>query len=560
MGQESNQGGLETEEENVGPERPCFSFFRHYSEMNRESMKNSILWHGSRTAQFLSILLLASCAWLGWWCRDSHQQTAAQIARLESAKDRACTGLGQMTEFLEGLLLEPKSDTARKRARLAQTDLASAVDSLPAEFPASSEIVARARNLLAIQTRIVEQMDSDPPGALAAFHKNYFTIQDERADLVKNLNLQAATMASELFAKDKSRDAHSLGVIILLLALNALAVWWRSSAMEKPIAELAGALEKMRRGDFTQRFEVNGFDQLGPLGQGLNDFARDLSGLVGQVKHSGSEVNATAARIAATAQEQQSTATAIATSTAQVGATSRQISERSRELVKTIDEISDVAEETAALANNGQSAIARMETNMRLIMEASGAITSKLVALSEKTAAINSVVTTITKVADQTNLLSLNAAIEAEKAGEYGLGFAVVAMEIRRLADQTAVATYDIERTVKEMQSAVAAGVTGMDKFSEEVRSGVHEIRQVGAQLGQIIQQVHTLTSRFQTVNEGMHAQASGAHQVSHALAELTDAARRTADLLRQSNAAIEQLTHSIQGLQSTVVRFKVES
>ena len=72
-------------------------------------------------------------------------------------------------------------------------------------------------------------------------------------------------------------------------------------------------------------------------------------------------------------------------------------------------------------------------------------------------------------MADQTNLLSLNAAIEAEKAGEYGLGFAVVAMEIRRLADQTAVATYDIEKMVKEMHSAVAAGVMGMDKFSDEV-------------------------------------------------------------------------------------------
>ena len=78
--------------------------------------------------------------------------------------------------------------------------------------------------------------------------------------------------------------------------------------------------------------------------------------------------------------------------------------------------------------------------------------------------------TTITKVADQTNLLSLNAAIEAEKAGEHGRGFAVVATEIRRLADQTAIASYDIEQLVKEMQSAVSAGVMGMDKFSEEVR------------------------------------------------------------------------------------------
>ena len=79
-------------------------------------------------------------------------------------------------------------------------------------------------------------------------------------------------------------------------------------------------------------------------------------------------------------------------------------------------------------------------------------------------------------MADQTNLLSINAAIEAEKAGEYGLGFLVVAREIRRLADQTAVATLDIERMVKEMQSSVAAGVMEMDKFSDQVRHGVQEV------------------------------------------------------------------------------------
>nr|WP_304949706.1 methyl-accepting chemotaxis protein [Verrucomicrobium spinosum] len=111
-------------------------------------------------------------------------------------------------------------------------------------------------------------------------------------------------------------------------------------------------------------------------------------------------------------------------------------------------------------------------------------------------------VTTITKVADQTNLLSLNAAIEAEKAGEYGRGFAVVATEIRRLADQTAVATSDIEQMVKEMQSAVSAGVMGMDRFSEEVRRGAEVVDQVGTQLTEIIEKVQTLTPSFETVNE----------------------------------------------------------
>src|SRR4051812_4512734 len=199
-----------------------------------------------------------------------------------------------------------------------------------------------------------------------------------------------------------------------------------------------------------------------------------------------------------------------------------------------------------------------MEATMRQIMEASGSITGKLAVLSERTGNINSVVTTITKVADQTNLLSLNAAIEAEKAGEYGLGFAVVAMEIRRLADQTAVATYDIEKMVKGMQGAVSAGGVGVDKFSEEARRGVGEIEQVSTHLGQIINQVQTLTPRFQTVNEGMHAQATGASQISETLTQLTEAAQQTAESLRHSNSAIEQLNGAARGLQASVARFKL--
>ncbi len=161
-------------------------------------------------------------------------------------------------------------------------------------------------------------------------------------------------------------------------------------------------------------------------------------------------------------------------------------------------------------------------------------------------------------LADQTNLLSLNAAIEAEKAGEYGRGFAVVATEIRRLADQTAAATSDIEQMVTEMQSAVSAGVMGMDKFSEEVRRGVEVVGQVSTQLTQIIQQVQMLTPNFEMVNEGMQSQSLGAQQISDALAQLGEAAQQTVESLRQSNLAIEQLNDATAGLQRGVSRFKI--
>ena len=168
-----------------------------------------------------------------------------------------------------------------------------------------------------------------------------------------------------------------------------------------------------------------------------------------------------------------------------------------------MNEVAAVAEQSAALAGSGQAGLTHMEETMRQVMDAAGSINAKLAVLNEKAGNINQVVTTITKVADQTNLLSLNAAIEAEKAGEYGRGFAVVATEIRRLADQTAVATYDIEQMVKEIQSAVSAGVMGMDKFSEEVRRGMQEVQQVGGQLSQIIQQVQALAPRVRSGQRG---------------------------------------------------------
>ena len=294
------------------------------------------------------------------------------------------------------------------------------------------------------------------------------------------------------------------------------------------------------------------------MGHSLARMVEQLSTLVGAVHRSGNQVNTSVNEIAATAKEQQATASEIAATTTEIGATSKEISATSKELVKTMTEVAAVAEQSATLAGTGQVGLTRMEETMRHVMEAAGSINAKLAVLNEKAGNINQVVTTITKVADQTNLLSLNAAIEAEKAGEYGRGFAVVATEIRRLADQTAVATYDIEQMVKEIQSAVAAGVMGMDKFSEEVRRGMHEVQEVGGQLSQIIHQVQALAPRCEAVNEGMQAQSTGAEQITQALAQLSEAAQQTVDSLRQSNRAIDGLNTVASGMRDGVARFNV--
>ena len=281
----------------------------------------------------------------------------------------------------------------------------------------------------------------------------------------------------------------------------------------------------------------------------------DVVQLSSSVHKAGIQVGSAVTEIAATAKQQLATASEIAATTTQIGATSREISATSKELAKTMNEVSAVADQTAALASGGQAGLTRMEKIMPQVMEAARSINGKLAVLNEKAGNINQVVTTITKVADQTNLLSLNAAIEAEKAGEYGRGFAVVASEIRRLADQTAIATFDIELIVKEIQSAISAGVMGMDKFSEEVRHGMQDVQQVGSQLSQIIEQVQALVPRVEAVNEGMQAQATGAEQISEALLQLTQAAQQTAESLQQSTSAIDALNQVSGNLRNSVLK-----
>jgi len=369
-------------------------------------------------------------------------------------------------------------------------------------------------------------------------------INDRSADGIVN-SVSAAKVSIEV--------ALAIAVLVALvcgyLLLRAITV---------PMGRIVSLLKTMRGGDLRQRMALQRRDEFRAVEEGFNQMGDELTSLVGQAQRSAIQVTTSVNEIAATARQQQATATETAATTTQIGATSREISATARDLVRTMSEVSNAAEQTAGLAGTGQGGLSRMEATMHHVMEAAGSVNSRLATLNEKAGNINQVVTTIARVADQTNLLSLNAAIEAEKAGEYGRGFSVVATEIRRLADQTAVATYDIEQIVREIQSAVAAGVMGMDKFSEEVRRGMSEVTQVGDQLSQIIGQVQSLAPRVQMVNEGMQAQAGGAEQINQALIQLSEAAQQTVESLRQSSQAIDELTLVANELRSGVSRFKV--
>jgi methyl-accepting chemotaxis protein WspA len=372
-------------------------------------------------------------------------------------------------------------------------------------------------------------------------------------------NREAADQASDAIVVAVATAKGSM-IVSLALAIVAAGVCGLLllRAITTPMRAMVEALDRLRSGDLSMRLNLDRKDEFDAVQTGFNEMAESLATLVSQAQRSSVQVTTSVTEIAATSRQQQATATETAATTTEIGATSREIAATSRDLVRTMTEVTSAADQASVLAGSGQQGLARMEETMHQVMGAADLVNAKLAILNEKAGNINQVVVTIVKVADQTNLLSLNAAIEAEKAGEYGRGFAVVATEVRRLADQTAVATYDIEQMVREIQSAVSAGVMGMDKFSEEVRRGMFEVQQVGEQLTQIIHQVQALAPRVLMVNDGMQAQATGAEQINQALAQLSDASTQTVESLRQASSAIDELSQVAVGLRGGVSRFKV--
>ncbi len=433
----------------------------------------------------------------------------------------------QMSDALRGLLMNPTDETERKRKLDADSDLIKGADEIrplaahqPAVLKALDAISAfDEQTLNALENQVMEMVAADPAAAGKFYTETYLPARRQQDKLVDAF-VSESRKAGAALLEQAQQDSR----------------WWRRVAIGIEVLVLVVCLG---------------------IGLSIAQLTSALKQLLDQVRSSSGTVSTSVTEIAATSREQEATASEIAATTAEIGATSKEISATARELVRTMHEVSEVAEHSATLAGSGQSSLKEMEETMRQVMEAAGSINGKLNVLSEKAGNIGQVITTITKVADQTNMLSLNAAIEAEKAGEYGRGFAVVATEIRRLADQTAVATYDIEQMVRDIQSALSASVMGMDKFTEEVRLGRHGVGQVSSQLSEILLQVQALAPRVESVNEGMQAQTSGAEQITQALTQLSEAAHQTVESLRQSTQAIAELNDAAVGLNHGVIQFR---
>ena len=346
--------------------------------------------------------------------------------------------------------------------------------------------------------------------------------------------------------------ATAVGVPAVLLALRL------GGGIERPLAEAAAVAEAIAAGDLSREVILGGQNEPGRLLAAFVAMQHAVGSLVGRIKSAGERLVTVEAEAASALVTQERAVGGFSGSAHEISAAVAEISATSEQLLEATGGLMEVARDAASVADEGRGGLESMTASMHQLDEAMNAFTRKLATISQRASGITSVVTTIAKVAEQTNLLSVNATIEAEKAGESGRGFRIVAQEIRRLADQTALATKDIERMVRDMQAAVAGGTMEMDRFRNEVSGRIGEVAEVSEKLGRIIEPVQSVTHSLEQVHEGMEAQSQGARQIRDAMESLRGDAAESASSLTVFTAALQELRAAIGELNTEASRFHI--
>ena len=349
-----------------------------------------------------------------------------------------------------------------------------------------------------------------------------------------------------------------IGMLLVAVAVTFLVYFLTRHFVTKPMSKLSKAANDVAEGNLLVQIDTRGnLNEVGILSRSINHMTQNIREQTIKIREAVDTLRETAISIVSASGQQEEAMKSLEGNVAQVGTASQQISATSQELARTMDGVKKATGEASRLASNGQASLAGLQEAMHTLSDGTVSISDKLALVREKAGSIDTIIATITKISDQTNLLSLNAAIEAEKAGEYGRGFSVVAREIGRLANETAIATLDISGIINEMQTSVMDGVREMNHFREGVTHGVQSAEDATVQLSQVIAKVAYLSPEFDKVNEGMHFQSLGSKQISDSMAELNLSAAQLAGSLSQFKTVTDQLNTAACRLSDTVARFR---
>jgi methyl-accepting chemotaxis protein len=350
-----------------------------------------------------------------------------------------------------------------------------------------------------------------------------------------------------------------IGMFSLLTLLALYVLFCLNASIRRSTAGIIQAAEGLRDGDLRVRMQVHGADDLASIAMALNTAVSQLRGSMQGVNQQTQQLGGTVqmlngeARNALQAVEQQQA------QMSQIAAAATEMAATAQSVAQSCEQAAVEASQTREIANQSNQRSARTSQSMRQLSSRLGDSASSLQQLRAQTEQITRVVDVIKGIAEQTNLLALNAAIEAARAGEQGRGFAVVADEVRSLSQRTQNSTTEIAETVANLHRVVGQSVTQMEDAVRQAEGDVGSVLAMGEDLNAIVESVQLVTDRLAQIATAAEQQAATADEVSGNIQQVDQAASALLEGAQAVSSAAEQLGQGSQALEQNTARFKLD-
>ncbi len=313
-------------------------------------------------------------------------------------------------------------------------------------------------------------------------------------------------------------------------------------------------------GDLTQRLSIDSKDETGQLADRFNVFVQKIHDLIVEVAAATHEVAGASTEIAASSEEMATGMQQQSQQATQVSAAIEEMSASVAEVARKAGEAAKSAEDAGAQAQAGGGVVDQSVDGMKAIADVVNESAAAINELGKRGEQIGQIIGVINDIADQTNLLALNAAIEAARAGEHGRGFAVVADEVRKLADRTTKATEEIGESISAIQSETELAVERMGAGTERVSAGVELAEKAGESLDQIVGSASNVASMIRSIAAASEQQSSAAEEISSSIQSINAVSQEATEGANQAATASAQLSNKAEQLQRLVGQFKVNA